>query len=113
MLQRIESAVLTVVAQNETVKPVEQEVATGDVKQEEVKSDVLITQSGEAVVLTYDIVKGEAQKLVQLDEHTEQKGFARAREIIIGYNVAELKDVPKENYPEIVAQFRKAILEWK
>ena len=74
---------------------------------------ILINQQGDTVELTYEVVKTEAQNLVKLDEHEGQKGFAKAKEIIIGYNVARLEDVPKENYPEIIAQFRKVIKEWK
>ena len=74
---------------------------------------ILINQQGDTVELTYEVVKTEAQNLVKLDEHEGQKGFAKAKEIIIGYNVARLEDVPKENYPEIIAQFRKAAKEWK
>ena len=74
---------------------------------------LLINQQGGTVELTYEVVKTEAQKLVKLDEHEGQKGFAKAKEIILGYNVARLEDVPKENYPEIIAQFRKAAKEWK
>ena len=80
---------------------------------EETKSDVLINQAGEAVELTYEVVKVEAEKLVKIDEFTEKRGFAKAREIIIGYKVTKLEEVPKENYPVIIEQFRKAVSEWK
>jgi len=63
--------------------------------------------------LTYDVVKAEAQKLVKINEFTDKAGFYKAREIITSYNVSKLEDVSKENYSEIVAQFRKAVSEWK
>ena len=83
-----------------------------EVKQEEPKQN-LINQSGEVVELTYDTVKAEANTLVTKDEHGAQLGFAKAREIIIGYGVTKLEEVGKEHYSEIVAKFRKAINEWK
>ncbi|KKL22600.1 hypothetical protein LCGC14_2433830 [marine sediment metagenome] len=73
----------------------------------------LISQSGEVVELNYDTVKAEANTLVTKDEHGAQLGFAKAREIIIGYGVTKLEEVGKEFYPEIVAKFRKALNEWK
>ncbi len=87
-----------------------------DVKKEDLQPDSkqhLINQSGEAVELTHEVVMEEAQKLVSINEHTDKAGFHKAREIIIGYGVTKLEDVPKENYPVIVEQFRKAVSEWK
>ncbi len=89
------------------------QVGKDEIIGEETKPNVLINQSGETVELTYEVVKAEAEKLVKIDEFTEKRGFAKAREIIMGYGVSRFEDVPKENYPAIIEQFRKAVSEWK
>ncbi len=109
-LERIEHIVRQIF-ENTSATPI-QITAEETGKVEEVKQH-LINQKGETVELTYDSVRVEAQKLVSKDEHTEQKGFAKAREIIIGYGVTKLEEVAKENYSEIVSKFRKALSEWK
>ena len=86
---------------------IEQEVELEKSKQN------FINQFGEVVELTYDTVKAEANTLVTKDEHSAQLGFAKAKEIIIGYGVTKLEDVGKEFYTTIVEQFRKAVNEWK
>ncbi len=110
-LDRIEGT-LREVLKNSTATPIQVTLEQTEEKEEEKKTH-LINQSGETTELTYDAVKAEADKLVKIDEQGAQLGFAKAREIIIGYGVTRLQEVEKRFYPEVVVKFRKALQEWK
>ncbi len=101
---RSDGAIVTIGVAGELTKPL---------TPPDLKSDVLINQSGETFKLDYNYVKAEANKLVKIDEHGEQKGFLKAEEIVLSYGVDKLNNLGNKFYPEIVEKFRKAVNEWK
>lgn len=93
------------------------EVASNPVQTVEPKNfadpaPVLINQAGEPVQLTFEIVKDEAQLLCNYDKENKG-GFYVARGIITKYGVQKLENLDPAQYPAIVAEFRKAVKEWK
>lgn len=67
------------------------------------------TTATPAVVPTIEQVRAEAGAVVDLDSSQEQKGLAKAQEIIKGMGFATIADVPADRRQELINKFRQAV----